>query len=146
VTIVFDTNVLFAAFVTSGLCAELYETARDLGAIRISESIAAELRANLVAKAGLSRAEADAVLAMIGRDAELVALRSLDAPACRDADDDWILATALSAEADCIVTGDKDLLVLQSFHGIPILDPRRCLEGIASMSPCERNRDAAPPG
>ena len=130
--IVFDTNVLFAAFVTSGLCAELYEKARDLGAIRISDPIAAELRAHLAVKAGLSAVEVDAVLSIVDRAAEFAAVRSLDAPACRDADDDWILATALSAEADCIVTGDKDLLVLQSFRGIPILDPRRCLEWVDS--------------
>lgn len=43
---------------------------------------------------------------------------------CRDADDDLILGTALAANADCLVTGDKDLLVLQQFQGIDILRPR----------------------
>jgi predicted nucleic acid-binding protein len=39
------------------------------------------------------------------------------------ADDDWILSTAAAAEADCLVTGDADLLDLGEHQGIPILSP-----------------------
>ncbi len=46
---------------------------------------------------------------------------------CRDADDDAILATAVAARADLLVTGDKDLLVLGSYNGIPIVTPDQCL-------------------
>ena len=41
----------------------------------------------------------------------------------RDPDDDKLLETALTGEADCLVTGDRDLLVMAPFHGIPILTP-----------------------
>ena len=126
--IVFDTNVLFAAFVASGLCSELYETARDLGALRVSRFILDELGEKLSSKTGLSASETDAVLAMVRRDSETIQAGPLEQPVCRDPDDDWILATALAADADCIVTGDKDLLVLDSFHDIAILTPRQCLE------------------
>jgi len=30
----------------------------------------------------------------------------------------------VSAAADCLVTGDRDLLDIRQFHGIPILSPR----------------------
>jgi predicted nucleic acid-binding protein len=43
---------------------------------------------------------------------------------CRDSDDIKVLGLAIAANADYIVTGDKDLLVLESFQGIPILNPR----------------------
>ena len=43
---------------------------------------------------------------------------------CRDPDDVKVLGLAVSASADCIVTGDKDLLILKEFQGIPILTPR----------------------
>ena len=43
--------------------------------------------------------------------------------ACRDPKDDKFLALALAIKADCIVTGDKDLLVLHPFREIPILTP-----------------------
>jgi putative PIN family toxin of toxin-antitoxin system len=41
--------------------------------------------------------------------------------ACRDPKDDKFLALASAIKADCIITGDKDLLVLHPFQGIPIL-------------------------
>lgn len=43
--------------------------------------------------------------------------------ACRDPDDNSFLAVVLYGEADAIVTGDGDLLVLHPFEGIPILTP-----------------------
>ncbi|MFN5263784.1 MAG: hypothetical protein ACK5EH_15555 [Pseudanabaena sp.] len=38
-------------------------------------------------------------------------------------DDDWILATALAGKAQCIVTGDKDLLAIARFENIDIIAP-----------------------
>jgi len=43
---------------------------------------------------------------------------------CRDPDDVKILGLAVAANANYIVSGDKDLLVLKEFQGIPILNPR----------------------
>lgn len=42
---------------------------------------------------------------------------------CRDPDDDKLLETALLGEAGCLVTGDRDLLVMSPFRGISILQP-----------------------
>lgn len=46
---------------------------------------------------------------------------------CRDPDDNKLLETAIAGRADCLVTGDQDLLALNPFHGIPILTPARFL-------------------
>ena len=48
--------------------------------------------------------------------------------ACRDANDDMFLETALLGRADAIITGDKDLLVLHPFKDIPILTAADFLE------------------
>jgi putative PIN family toxin of toxin-antitoxin system len=40
--------------------------------------------------------------------------------ACRDPADDKFLALAVSGNADCIIAGDKDLLDMTEFRGIPI--------------------------
>ena len=40
---------------------------------------------------------------------------------CRDPKDNKFLETTLSGSADCIVTGDQDLLVPHPYQGIPIL-------------------------
>jgi len=47
---------------------------------------------------------------------------------CRDPKDNILLETAVEANADFIVTGDKDLLVLKFLFGIPIITPRRFSE------------------
>ena len=48
-------------------------------------------------------------------------------PACRDPNDDHVIATALAVKADCIVTGDKDLLALGQFGTVRILTARAFL-------------------
>lgn len=47
---------------------------------------------------------------------------------CRDPDDDMLLETALMGDADCLVTGDRDLLEMTPFQGIPILTPTEILD------------------
>lgn len=47
----------------------------------------------------------------------------LPKPVCRDPDDDQVLALALAAMAETIITGDNDLLSLRSFEGIPVVAP-----------------------
>ena len=42
---------------------------------------------------------------------------------CRDPDDDKALETALMGDADCLITGDGDLLEMTPYQGIPILTP-----------------------
>jgi len=58
-------------------------------------------------------------------------IESVD-PTCRDPRDNFVLALALIAEADAIVSSDHDLLVLHPWHGIAILTPAQFLEQIAS--------------
>jgi predicted nucleic acid-binding protein len=41
--------------------------------------------------------------------------------ACRDPGDDKFISCAISANADCIVTGDKDLSDLKKYQSISIL-------------------------
>jgi putative PIN family toxin of toxin-antitoxin system len=48
--------------------------------------------------------------------------------ACRDPKDDKFLEVAVHGRADAIVTGDRDLLVLNPFRGIAILTPAAYLE------------------
>jgi putative PIN family toxin of toxin-antitoxin system len=45
-----------------------------------------------------------------------------------DPDDDKFLACALEAQADCVVTGDPDLLDLGRYQGVSILKPHEFLE------------------
>ena len=64
------------------------------------------------------------------RFAQLIPARKLTEQICRDADDDAVLACALSAQAQLIVTGDKDLRVLHPWRDIHILNPPEALRFI----------------
>jgi uncharacterized protein len=48
---------------------------------------------------------------------------------CRDPKDDKFLEVALNGHADVLVSGDDDLLTLESFHGTEILTPAAFLSG-----------------
>ena len=45
-----------------------------------------------------------------------------------------MLATAVAANADYLVTGDKYLQRLDEFRGIPIISPRDFLDMLLSLS------------
>jgi uncharacterized protein len=47
---------------------------------------------------------------------------------CRDSMDDMYLELALPGKADCIITNDEDLLVLDPFENIPIITPKEFLD------------------
>lgn len=55
---------------------------------------------------------------------------ALPVPICRDPDDDAVLALALAAQADLIVSGDDDRLALVHFQGIPVITPTLAIQRI----------------
>lgn len=121
--LVLDTNVLIAAFVSRGHCHELLEHAARNHDLFISEFILREFREKLTGKLRVEATLVDAAVELQRARMEIVEPESLAAPTSRDPDDDWILATAMAADADCLVTGDSDLLDLGEYAGIPIRSP-----------------------
>jgi putative PIN family toxin of toxin-antitoxin system len=123
---VFDTNVLIAAFLTEGICAKLLTRARrrDFDLI-LCDGILQEFKRVLKKKFTVSPHETSEALIILSTAAQDI-LGETDsiAPACRDSDDDLILACVKDAVADYVVTGDEDLLVLKNYEGIGILNPR----------------------
>ncbi|MGB3196047.1 MAG: putative toxin-antitoxin system toxin component, PIN family [Phycisphaerae bacterium] len=122
--VVLDTNVLVAAFATRGLCEAVLEVCLAGHDIVLSEPILKELRRHLRGKLKVPRTQAQAVVAFLREHAAVVAPAKVSADACRDRADLAVLGTALAAEADCLVTGDRDLLDLREFRGMAILSPR----------------------
>ena len=125
--ILFETNVLFAAFTVRGFCEELFEETIDLCTIIWSAPLRAELVRTLRRKQLVTPSVLDAINAFTDI-CEIVKPAPLPRRVCRDPDDDVVLASALAGRADLIVTGDDDLLVLKNFQRIRILSPRQVLE------------------
>ena len=61
-------------------------------------------------------------LIALARESELIEIFEAVA-VCRDPGDDKFLELAVCGGADCLETGDPDLLVLNPFRGVPILPP-----------------------
>jgi putative PIN family toxin of toxin-antitoxin system len=65
------------------------------------------------------------------RLAEIVEPQPLSELGSRDPDDDHVLACALAAQADLIVSGNHDLLALREYQGMPVLSTADALARIA---------------
>ncbi|HVF60084.1 MAG TPA: putative toxin-antitoxin system toxin component, PIN family [Thermoanaerobaculia bacterium] len=128
--VVFDTNVVVAGLVAEGLCREIVEIHLPQHTALLSPWLWEELVTKLREKFDLGLDELP-LLHIYRRHALWVEAAALEQPACRDPDDDWVLATAVAGEAEVIVTGDGDLLDLRSYRGIAILSPRAFLERLS---------------
>jgi putative PIN family toxin of toxin-antitoxin system len=124
VKILLDTNVLIAALIARGVCHELLEHCILRHTLFTSDFILNETHEKLVEKFGYAENLADEAISLFRSRMQLVSPAKLERQVCRDPDDDNILAAAVSGKCDCIITGDKDLLVLKAFRGIDILSPR----------------------
>jgi putative PIN family toxin of toxin-antitoxin system len=138
---VIDTNVLLAGLLWRGPPHALLAHVRNgLVSLISSPALLAELddvlgRAKFDAILTRTNTARDQALAEVRQLAEVIEPPPLPQPVCRDPDDDEVLALALAARADVIVSGDADLLVLQQFQGIPILDPAQALQRMAANEP-----------
>lgn len=121
--ITLDTNVLIAAFIARGVCHQLLEHCIRNHNLVTSDFILDEVREKLVKKFKHTSEIADEVVNLLRSQMEVVTPVPLATPICRDADDENILATAVTGNCECLVTGDKDLLVLKQFQDIDIFSP-----------------------
>jgi uncharacterized protein len=130
VKLVCDTNVLVAGIVAEGLCREILESHLPEHEPILSKFLWDELVGKLKSKFGL-HADDLPILSLYRGRAVWVEPTRLTKRVCRDADDDWVLATARAGGAEMILTGDADLLVLESWDGIDIVTARAFLELLA---------------
>lgn len=135
---VFDTNTIVSAFLfENGKPGRALDLAERRGRLFVSTETAGEISEVLGRERFddyVDRETRRELLLALLEEAELVEVTE-QIEKSRDPDDDKFLELAVEIEADCIVSGDKDLLVLESIRGIPILTAdeflRRAEEGEA---------------
>ena len=122
---VFDTNVLIAAFLTEGLCSGLLIRARKQAFnLVLCDDIIREFEGILVKKLKLTSTDISEISAIVSEAASEILHKLNPVPnICRDPNDDMMIACAIDATADYIVTGDEDLLILKKYKDI-IINPR----------------------
>ena len=130
--VVLDANVLISAALSpNGTPRAVVEAVRSAGGVLLfSRETFDELRTRFL------RPKFDNYVSREGRTVYLAQLQTISewvsisgaTLECRDPEDDKLLETALTGKADCLVTGDSDLLVMSPFRHIPILQPVAFLE------------------
>ena len=86
-----------------------------------------EFQEKLIAKLNFTQAKVKDATQLLASRFEIATPVLFDKLVCRDPDDDVVLATALAGSCYCLITGDKDLLVLGCFRKIAIAHPCRFL-------------------
>ncbi len=75
--------------------------------------------------------QAERALALLRRRAEVIPITAQFTGVATHSEDDLVLATAVSASADYLATGDKQLQQIGSYEGVKILSPRAFLTILA---------------
>ena len=123
--IVFDTNILISALITTGKPRELLHEATE-GQIQLILSKGILKEFGEVSNDPRIRKYVDqddiiAFLKIIDKVAKITKVKSRFKAVKDDPDDDVVLKTAFDGKADYIVSGDKHLLSHGAFRGIKIL-------------------------
>ena len=119
-----DTNVLISAFLTDGVCARILRRARNREFdFVLCTPVLEEFRRILREKFLFEDGDVAFFTAIVSEATSEIRQPEKPLPGiCRDADDEAILVCA--AEADFLVTGDDDLLILESHGKAKIIRPR----------------------
>ncbi len=140
--VVLDTNIIVSSLLSpSGAPAAVLDAWRELHyVLLLSPAMLEELRSVLArprirSKYGVTAQDVEAVCQALERYALWVTGDApLRASILPDPDDEKFLACAVEGKADCVVSGDRHLLDLGAFHGIPILSARQFLSHLDTQS------------
>jgi hypothetical protein len=134
--VVLDTNIFVSSLLVKvGLPAQILNAWRERKLIlAVSSSIIAEIHAilsytHIRRKYEVSKEEIDELITLLEQDSLLVHSNTkiIDTIA-KDPSDDKVLVCAMEAKVDFIVSGDRHLLDLGIYQGIPILTARQFIE------------------
>jgi predicted nucleic acid-binding protein len=137
VRVFFDTTVLVSAFLARGLGADLLRLVLTEHTLVTSAVVLAELRDVLNRKGRLPSQQVDAIETFLREQPVAPWPSQTLALGLIDADHEWVLASAVFAQADLFVTGDQGVLACSN-PPLPLLNPRGCweqLRGAGSAKP-----------
>ena len=119
-----DTNVIVSAVATRGLCADVLREVLLRHQLIISTALIDELKRVLKRKIGVPENFINEIVELVQQDAYHVHDSELPDITIADKDDSVLLGSAVQAQADLFVTGDRELLELKSVEKMEIVSPR----------------------
>ena len=121
--IVLDTNIFISSFFWGGNPRKIMERIIDgKDKLFVCKEILQEITSVMTRpKFNVSNEYITRFISSIEDIANHIVLSGIVQQVCRDSEDDKILECALLANADYIITGDADLLVIKEFRGIKII-------------------------
>ena len=128
-----DTNVLASAAATRGLCSDVLRLVFASHQLFISEQVLNELNRVLRFKFGVGQDLIDDFIWLLQQDTVLAEPAKPPKVKLQDKDDLPILAAAIAAGAEVLVTGDKELLELGQIKDLEILSPRQFWEKLKAQ-------------
>ena len=123
--ILLDTNVWLAVLTRRGVCRRFWRRLRIGNEVYSGEWILEEIEEKLPLRFSATPRNAARLARFARRSTHVVQPQKPILAVCRDPDDDEVLALALTAACEWVVTGDKDLLVLDGYEGIRIVTVRQ---------------------
>lgn len=131
-----DSNVIVAAFLTRGLCAELVALVLEQHELIIADQVLEEVRRILVERMRSPAADVEELLAILRRHGDEATPHEPPAFAVefdlRDAADVPLVHAAIAGGADALVSGDRDLL--DAVLPIRVLSPRELWQALRQVS------------
>lgn len=121
-----DTNVLVSGYAARGICTDLVRYILAEHELLTGEVNLEELRRVLRDRFHAPPERLDAIESELRAETVVERPPEPSAIPVRDPDDRWVLASAISAKADLLVTGDQDLLAVARQAPVLIVDPRGC--------------------
>lgn len=130
-----DTNVLVSGFATRGLSADVIRLLLTEHDLLTSEIVLSETRRVLHEKLGVPAERVNEIEGLLRRY-HVEPTPKVNSPVeVRDPDDELVLASAIAAEAEILITGDKDLLdVANQVEALRIMTPRTFWESVRPSS------------
>jgi predicted nucleic acid-binding protein len=123
----FDTNVLVSDFAARGLCADLLRLVLTHHTLLTGEVVIAELGDILDRNLRLTPDRINAIEAFLREQPVAPRPGQTLGLGLVDADGQWVVASAVLAQADILVSGDQGLLDCSN-PPLPMLSPRQCWE------------------
>ncbi|OGV68251.1 MAG: putative toxin-antitoxin system toxin component, PIN family [Lentisphaerae bacterium RIFOXYC12_FULL_60_16] len=126
--VILDANVVIAAVASRGLCEAILELCLEHHHLILCEGILEEIAEKLRIRIKVSPPVIAEYLRVLRNNAQILEPEEVEKAICRDPDDLMILGLVAPGDADAIITGDKDLLVIKEYKKARIMTPRNFWE------------------